>query len=76
VHKPRIIEIQAAGGYFQRASNANRSTASRSESPSIRCSTITTATIIGGTERRPTSVNKSANISSGNNSKHSRCSTP
>ena len=29
-----------------------------------------------GTERRPTSVNKSANISSGNKSKHSRCSTP
>jgi hypothetical protein len=49
----------------QRASNANRSTASRSDSPSIRCRTITTATIIGGTERRPTSVNKSTNISSG-----------
>jgi PPOX class probable F420-dependent enzyme len=37
---------------------------------------ITTATIIGGTERRPTSVNKSANNSSGNRSMHSRCSTP
>jgi len=30
------------------------------------CSTITTARIIGGTERRLTSVNRSANISSGN----------
>jgi len=48
-------------------SKANRSTASRSLQPSIRCNTITTATIIGGTERRPTSVNRSANISSPNN---------
>lgn len=30
-----------------------------------RCSTITTATIIGGTLRRPTSENRSVNISSG-----------
>jgi len=62
--------------YFHRASKENRSTASRSDSPSIRCNTITTDTIIGGTERRPTSANKSANISSGNRLKHSRCSTP
>ena len=33
--------------------------------PSIRCSTITTATIIGGTLHRPVPVNRSANISSG-----------
>ena len=39
----------AAGGLdFDRLSNANRSTASRSLQPSIRCNTITTATIIGG----------------------------
>ena len=31
--------------YFHRASNVKRSTASRSLSPSIRCSTITVATI-------------------------------
>jgi hypothetical protein len=54
----------------------NRSTASRSEHPSIRCNTITTATIIGGTLRRPTSQNRSENISSGNRSKHSRCNSP
>ena len=42
----------------------------------MRCNTITTATIIGGTDRRPTSPNRSANISSGNNPKHSRCSNP
>ena len=70
------LNTRASKRQHQRASNANRSTASRSESPSIRCSTITTATIIGGTERRPTTVNKSANISSGNRLKHSRCSTP
>src|SRR6185369_16309526 len=75
VHKPRIVEIQAPAAYFHRASNANRSTPSRSERPSIRCSTITTATIIGGTLRRPTSVNKSVNISSENKLTHSRCNT-
>jgi len=37
---------------------------------------MTTATIIGGTDRRPTSSNKSANISSGNSAKHSRCKIP
>lgn len=44
--------------------------------PSIRCNTITTATIIGGTDRGPASVNKSANISSGNNRPHFRCNNP
>ena len=44
--------------------------------PSIRCSTITTATIIGGTDRRPTSSNRPANISSGNKVKHSGCKIP
>jgi hypothetical protein len=42
----------------------------------MRCNTITTATIIGGTDRRPRSQNTSANISSGNNLKHSRCNSP
>jgi len=37
---------------------------------------MTTATIIGGTDRRPTSSNKSANISSANSRKHSRCKIP
>ena len=37
---------------------------------------VTTATIIGGTLRRPTSVNRSANIPSGNSRKHSRCKMP
>jgi len=73
VHKPGIVEIQAPAANFQRASQQNRSTASRSDNPSMRCSTITTDTIIGGTDRRPISVNRSANISSGNNAKHSRC---
>jgi len=36
----------------------------------MRCNTIVTATVIGGTERRPTSVNRSANNSSGNRLKH------
>ncbi|MFC0041919.1 hypothetical protein [Actinomadura rayongensis] len=36
---------------------------------------ITTATIIGGTDLRPSSANRSANISSGNRARHSRCST-
>ena len=31
---------------------------------------------VGGTDRLPTSVNRSANISSGNNSKHCRCNRP
>ena len=74
--KPGKSKSNPPAAYFQRASKANRSTASRSEQPSIRCNTITIATIIGGTLRRPTSVNKSANISSGNKLKHSRCSTP
>ena len=34
------------------------------------------ATIIGGTDRRPTSQNRSANISSGNSRWHSRCNSP
>ena len=76
IHEPRIAEVQPPAAYFHRASNANRSTASRSEQPSIRCSIITTATIIGGTDRRPASSNKSANISSGNSRKHSRCKIP
>ena len=62
--------------YFHRASKQNRSTASRSDSPSSRCNTITTATILGATLRRPTLVNRSANISSGNNRAHSRCKNP
>ena len=74
--KPGWSKSNPPAAYFQRMSKANRSTASRSEQPSIRCHTITTATSIGGTLRRPTSVNKSANISSGNSAKHSRCSTP
>ena len=48
---------------------AIRSAASRSLHPSIRCSTITTATIIGGTDRLPAPSNRSANISSGNKAK-------
>jgi len=47
----------------------------RSDKPSTRCNTITVATIIGGTHRRPTSVNKSANNESGNNPNPSRCNT-
>jgi hypothetical protein len=66
-------ESSPPAAYFHRASNANLSAASRSLQPSIRCSTITTATITGGTDRRPASSNRSANISSGNKVKHSRC---
>ncbi len=71
-----VVERQATAAYFHLASNANRSTASRSEQPSNRCNTITTATIIGGTQLRPESANRSANISSGNSRKHSRCNNP
>jgi hypothetical protein len=75
VHQHRVGE---AGGflpatasatpaaYRQRVSNANRSAASRSDKPSSRCSTITTARIEGGTERRPVGSNRSANSSGGN----------
>jgi hypothetical protein len=58
--------------YRQRTSKANRSAASRSLSPSSRCSTITTARIGGGTERRPVDSNRSANSSGGNNRARSR----
>ena len=75
VHEPRVVQIHPPAAYFHRASNANRSTASRSLQPSRRCSTITTATTRRHA-RRPTSVNKSANISSGNSRWRSRCSKP
>jgi hypothetical protein len=52
--------------YRQRTSKANRSAASRSDKPSSRCSTITTARIDGGTERRPVGWNRSTNSSGGN----------
>src|SRR5215216_3022360 len=58
--------------YRQRTSKANRSAASRSDRPSSRCSTITTARIDGGTERRPVDWNRSANSSGGNNRARSR----
>jgi hypothetical protein len=51
----------APHAHRQRASNVNRSTASRSEQPSSRCSTITHANADGGTLHRPRSVHKSAN---------------
>ena len=63
VHKPRIVEVCHRAAYFQRASNAQTPTASRSDKSSNRCSTTTTATIIA--HAAPTHiVNKSANISS------------
>ena len=62
--------------YRQRTSKAYRSTASRSDSPSSRCNTITVATTDGGTDRRPDSVNRSANNSSGNNRSRSRAQEP
>jgi hypothetical protein len=40
--------------YFQRTSNSNAATASRSDRPNQRCNTITVATVCGGTDRRPT----------------------
>jgi hypothetical protein len=52
--------------YRQRTSKANRSAASRSDRPSRRCRTMTTARIDGGTERRPVGWNRSANSSAGN----------
>jgi hypothetical protein len=58
--------------YRQRTSKANRSAASRSESPSSRCRTMTTARIDGGTERRPVGSKRSANSSGGNNRARSR----
>jgi hypothetical protein len=58
--------------YRQRTSKANRSAASRSDRPSRRCSTITTARIDGGTDRRPVGWNRSANSSGGNSRARSR----
>src|SRR5512132_1220170 len=58
--------------YRQRVSKAYRSAASRSDRPSSRCRTITTARIDGGTERRPVGWNRSANNSGGNNRPRSR----
>jgi hypothetical protein len=46
--------------------------ASRSDKPSSRCSTITTARIDGGTDRRPVDSNRSANSSGGNSRIRSR----
>ncbi len=40
----------------------------------MRCSTITTATMRGGTESRPVVAKRSANTSSGNRLWHSRYS--
>ena len=53
--------------YLQRTSNSKAATASRSDSPNQRCSTITVATVRGAVLRRPRPENKSANIESGNN---------
>ena len=53
--------------YLQRTSNSKAATASRSDSPNQRCSTITVATVRGATLRRPRPENKSANNESGNN---------
>lgn len=53
----------------------NASTASRSESPSSFWHTITVATTLGGTLRRPVPANRSANIESGNSRWPSRCSS-
>src|SRR6266516_1331389 len=58
--------------YRQRTSKANRSAASRSDNPSRRCSTITTASSCGGTDRRPVGWNRSANSSAGNSRARSR----
>ena len=58
--------------YLQRTSNSKASTASRSDNPNQRCSTITDATVRGATLRRPRPENKSANIESGNNRSPSR----
>jgi hypothetical protein len=57
---------RCGAAYFQRASNANLAPPP-DPGASTRCSTITITitTIIGGTPRPPTSVNESANISSG-----------
>jgi len=48
-----MAETQPARGILPPSIKADRSTPSRSEQPSMRCSTITTATSIGGTLRRP-----------------------
>ena len=72
--KPGASNGRPPQAYFQRASNVNRSTASRSDRPSRRWRTITTATTSGGTERRPTSANRSANSVSGKSSWQSRWS--
>ncbi len=64
--KPGWSKSRPPPAYFQRTSNVKRSTASRSDRPSRRWRTMTTATIMGGTERRPTDVGEEvANSSSG-----------
>lgn len=49
-----LLPARPLAAYFHRASKQNRSAACRSESPSIRCSTMVTVMITGGTERRTT----------------------
>ena len=68
---PAPSQPPTPAAYRHRASNVNRSTASRSESPSRRCSTITVAP----TDRRPITANRPMNRSSGNNRFRSRTGT-
>ena len=77
VGEPAVVKARSSppAAHFQRASNSNASTASRSDSPNRRCRTITVATICGGTLGRPRVENKSANSSSPNSDPPSACST-
>jgi hypothetical protein len=76
MHEPRVIEVQPPGRVLPPRIEREPVRRLPVAAALIRCSTITTATIIGGTDRRPASSNRSANISSGNSPKHSRCKIP
>ena len=56
-----------------RVFEVKRLAASRTDSPSNRCSTITIATTGGGTERRPAAANSSANMLSGTSTPRCSC---
>jgi hypothetical protein len=74
--RPVPSQPPTPAAYRQRTSNVNRSVASRSDNPSRRCRSITAATTEGGTDRRPTAANRSANIPSGNSVSRCSCRNP
>ena len=67
VHEPGMIKRQTATRILPTCVELERLDRLPIRQPVQACSTITVATICGGTDRRPVAVNRSANNSSGNN---------